>query len=101
MSTMVVTPPAAAAREARPRPSWFAWLFGMHLTVDDARHHPLAGGIELLARRGRRAASRERDLAVRHRHEAVLHDAVREHQIAGNDQIEVSHDSTPRARASA
>ena len=49
---------------------------GIDLSVDHARHHPLAAGIDLLARGRRRAASHESDFAVRHRHEPVVDDAV-------------------------
>ena len=64
---------------------------GIDLSVDHARHHPLAAGIDLLACGRRRAASHESDFAVRHRHEAVVDDAVCGHQIAGDDEIEIGH----------
>jgi len=61
------------------------------LTVDDPGHHPLARRIVLLACERRDAAAHQGDFPVRHRHVAVLDDSVREHQIAGHDEIKVRH----------
>lgn len=88
---MTVTPPAAAAREAQPSPSWLAWLpeCTWPSTTPGMIHCPLAS---TLSRAAGRAGAARGDPAVPHGQPAVFHDAVRIDDIAAHHPIEIAHD---------
>ena len=90
---MVVTPPAAAATDASPKPRDPLAAPGMDLAVDDAGEDQMACGFHGL-RRFRRGTRAERaDRAVPDREEALGKHAVGKHEVAAHDEVE--HPSSP------
>ena len=91
MSTMVVTPPAAAAIVAVGKARHAGKAAGMRLPVDGAREDVASARVHQLPRLGRLADPDRGDAARGNRHSAVVLHTVGQHQIPSSHHIE--HDA--------
>ena len=92
---MVVTPPAAAERVDQTKPSWFFWLSECTCASMAPGRISAVAEIVAVATGGRCALADQRHLAVAHRNEAALDDAVGTHHGPLQHEIEIRHRRPP------